>query len=294
MHTVGERDRTRTGCSSSSTGRQTEDRYSERSSSPTRCINGREGWYVAAWDPRRASCATSGWTGSSARRSLDEPSSRARGSTRSPTSAAGRAPAGSAARASRGCWIRAEQARWVARAADRPGRARRTARSSSRSRSRALDFLVREVLKEAGDAVVLEPADAREAVLVAAEGLIARATGEPPRARSRCRRTEVLAFLDEQRTLTCATIGRDGWPHLMPLWYVVRDGECWAWTYAQVPEGAQPERDPRCTLQVEAGTRTRVARRDDQVRVRDPPRPGGRRGCGNGASARATAAAPTR
>ena len=41
---------------------------------------------------------------------------------------------------------------------------------------KGLDFLVREVLKEAGDAVVLEPADAREAVLVAAEGLIARAT----------------------------------------------------------------------------------------------------------------------
>ena len=30
------------------------------------------------------------------------------------------------------------------------------------------DWLVREVLKEAGDAVVLEPADAREAVLAAA------------------------------------------------------------------------------------------------------------------------------
>ena len=28
-----------------------------------------------------------------------------------------------------------------------------------------IDWLVREVLKEAGDAVVLEPADAREAVL---------------------------------------------------------------------------------------------------------------------------------
>jgi proteasome accessory factor C len=41
---------------------------------------------------------------------------------------------------------------------------------------KGLEFLVREVLKEAGDAVVLEPADAREAVLAAAEGLIARAT----------------------------------------------------------------------------------------------------------------------
>jgi proteasome accessory factor C len=34
-----------------------------------------------------------------------------------------------------------------------------------------LDWLVREVLKEAGDAVVLEPADAREAVLQAAREL---------------------------------------------------------------------------------------------------------------------------
>jgi proteasome accessory factor BC len=38
-----------------------------------------------------------------------------------------------------------------------------------------IDWLVKEILKEAGDAAVLEPAEAREAVLTAAEGLIARA-----------------------------------------------------------------------------------------------------------------------
>jgi proteasome accessory factor C len=38
-----------------------------------------------------------------------------------------------------------------------------------------IDWLVREVLKEAGDAVVLEPADARAAVLSAAETLAAAA-----------------------------------------------------------------------------------------------------------------------
>jgi PPOX class probable F420-dependent enzyme len=64
---------------------------------------------------------------------------------------------------------------------------------------------------------------------------------------------EVLAFLSEERTLTCATIGRDGWPHLMPLWYVVRDGECWAWTYAKSQKVVNLERESRCTLQVEAG-----------------------------------------
>jgi PPOX class probable F420-dependent enzyme len=65
---------------------------------------------------------------------------------------------------------------------------------------------------------------------------------------------EVAAFLDEQRTVTCATLGRDGWPHLMPLWYVVRDSELWSWTYAKSQKVRNLERDPRCTLQVEAGT----------------------------------------
>src|SRR5947208_14434431 len=65
---------------------------------------------------------------------------------------------------------------------------------------------------------------------------------------------EALAFLDEQRTVICATNGRDGWPHLMPLWYVVRDGELWAWTYAASQKVRNLERDARATIQVEAGT----------------------------------------
>ena len=64
---------------------------------------------------------------------------------------------------------------------------------------------------------------------------------------------EALAFLDEQRTVICATHGHDGWPHLMPLWYVVRGGTLWAWTYAKSQKTKNLERDPRATLQVEAG-----------------------------------------
>ena len=64
---------------------------------------------------------------------------------------------------------------------------------------------------------------------------------------------QVLAFLDEERVLTVATIGQDGWPHLMPLWYVIRGGELWSWTYAKSQKVRNLERDPRCTLQVEAG-----------------------------------------
>jgi general stress protein 26 len=71
---------------------------------------------------------------------------------------------------------------------------------------------------------------------------------------------EVLAFLGEERTVICATNGRRGYPHLMPLWYVVRptgDGgaaQVWAWTFAKSQKVRNLERDARATLQVEAGS----------------------------------------
>jgi hypothetical protein len=71
---------------------------------------------------------------------------------------------------------------------------------------------------------------------------------------------EVREFLLGQRTVTCATLGPRGWPHLMPLWYVLREpraGEpaprLWAWTYAASQKVRNLERDARATLQVEAG-----------------------------------------
>jgi PPOX class probable F420-dependent enzyme len=71
---------------------------------------------------------------------------------------------------------------------------------------------------------------------------------------------EALAFLEEERTVVCATNGRDGRPHLMPLWYVVRDGRLWSWTYAKSQKVRNLERDPRATLQVEAGVEYDVLR----------------------------------
>ena len=64
---------------------------------------------------------------------------------------------------------------------------------------------------------------------------------------------EVEAFLEQQRVVVCATNGRGGWPHLMPLWYLVRDRELWAWTYAKSQKVKNLERDPRATLLVETG-----------------------------------------
>jgi hypothetical protein len=71
---------------------------------------------------------------------------------------------------------------------------------------------------------------------------------------------EAASFLAGERTVTCATAGPRGWPHLMPLWYVLREppaGETgprlWAWTYGVSQKVRNLERDPRATLQVEAG-----------------------------------------
>jgi len=76
----------------------------------------------------------------------------------------------------------------------------------------------------------------------------------------RMSQAEVASFLAGERTVTCATAGARGWPHLMPLWYVLRDPSddgplprVWAWTYGISQKVRNLERDPRATLQVEAG-----------------------------------------
>ena len=73
-------------------------------------------------------------------------------------------------------WISPEQARWAQRGA-RPSLAELPDGAVIVEWAyKGSAYLVREVLKEAGDAAVLEPADAREAVLAAAEGLLAPST----------------------------------------------------------------------------------------------------------------------
>jgi hypothetical protein len=64
---------------------------------------------------------------------------------------------------------------------------------------------------------------------------------------------EQLELLDEERVVIATTNGPRGWPHSMPLWYTVRDGEIWAWTFAKSQKVRNLERDNRCTLLIETG-----------------------------------------
>jgi general stress protein 26 len=64
---------------------------------------------------------------------------------------------------------------------------------------------------------------------------------------------EQRELLESERIVSVSSNGGRGWPHVMPLWYVPRDGEVWIYTYGKSQKVKNLERDPRCTLLVEAG-----------------------------------------
>ncbi|HEY1590528.1 MAG TPA: WYL domain-containing protein [Solirubrobacteraceae bacterium] len=155
--------------------KENEDEFSSRTVEPYALINGREGWYVASFDPSRASVrhfrldriksATVSDETFEPRPDVD-PAADVDGWPRT-----GEVPASRRAR----LWISPERARWA--------REERTVTAELDDGAvivelgfAGLDWLVREVLKEAGDAVVLEPEDARTAVRAAAQA--ARAAAE--------------------------------------------------------------------------------------------------------------------
>jgi proteasome accessory factor C len=144
--------------------------FTTRVVEPYQLVNGLEGWYVASYDPDREAVrhfrldriksAQVTDTAFEPRADLDF-STGVDGWLRT-----GEVPASNRARV----WISPDRARWV--------REERTVISEGTDGSVVVDFgyagldwLVRNVLKEAGDAVVLEPAEAREAVRAAAAGV---------------------------------------------------------------------------------------------------------------------------
>jgi PPOX class probable F420-dependent enzyme len=64
---------------------------------------------------------------------------------------------------------------------------------------------------------------------------------------------ELGELLEVERVAIVSSLGPRGWPHSMPLWFVARDGEIWAWTYAKSQKVRNLERDPRATVLIETG-----------------------------------------
>jgi proteasome accessory factor C len=147
--------------------KENEDEFSTRLVEPYALINGREGWYLASFDPTRESVrhfrldriksATVTDNSFDPRADVD-PARDVDGWPRT-----GEVPASRRARV----WVSPERARWA--------REERSVSMELEDGSvivelgfAGVDWLVRETLKEAGDAVVLEPEDARAAVRAAA------------------------------------------------------------------------------------------------------------------------------
>ena len=150
--------------------KEAEDELSTRTIEPYALMNGREGWYVASFDPARDDVRHFRLDRIKSATVTDE-----RYEPRPEVDAAadidgwprtGEVEASQRARV----WVSPERARWA--------REERTVVAECDDGSVVVelsfagaDWLVREVLKEAGDAAVLDPPEAREAVLGAAERL---------------------------------------------------------------------------------------------------------------------------
>lgn len=65
---------------------------------------------------------------------------------------------------------------------------------------------------------------------------------------------ELLSFLTEGRkVLQVATIGRDGAPHLAPMWYVMVDDKIVVRSFTKSQKIVNLNRDPRLSVLVETG-----------------------------------------
>jgi predicted DNA-binding transcriptional regulator YafY len=146
--------------------KENEDEFSQRRVEPYALVNGREGWYVASFDParddmrhfrldrvRRAEVTEERFEP----RSEVDPAAEVEGWMRT-----GEVQASRTAR----LWVSPERARW-ARESRRVVEERADGSVVVELSFAGVRWLVREVLREAGDAAVLEPQDARDAVLAA-------------------------------------------------------------------------------------------------------------------------------
>ena len=64
---------------------------------------------------------------------------------------------------------------------------------------------------------------------------------------------EQREFIEARRTLQVASIGHNGWPHIVAMWYGVIDGLIHFTTYAKAQKVLNLDRDPRITCMLEEG-----------------------------------------
>jgi PPOX class probable F420-dependent enzyme len=64
---------------------------------------------------------------------------------------------------------------------------------------------------------------------------------------------EIVEFVEQNRVATMATLGPDGMPHLVAMWYAVIDGQIWFETKAKSQKAVNLRRNGRISVLIESG-----------------------------------------
>jgi PPOX class probable F420-dependent enzyme len=71
---------------------------------------------------------------------------------------------------------------------------------------------------------------------------------------------QALAYLSAHHSCALATNGHDGYPHLVAMWYTVKDGAIMMTSYSRAQKIVNLKRDPRATVLVESGAKYKELR----------------------------------
>jgi nitroimidazol reductase NimA-like FMN-containing flavoprotein (pyridoxamine 5'-phosphate oxidase superfamily) len=64
---------------------------------------------------------------------------------------------------------------------------------------------------------------------------------------------ELDAFLDEERVLRLATLDDDGWPAVVPVWFVWHDGAFWVWNLTRAKRTSRLRTGTKTAFVVDGG-----------------------------------------
>ncbi len=71
---------------------------------------------------------------------------------------------------------------------------------------------------------------------------------------------EAHAFLASRHACALATNGKDGYPHVVAMWYTLEEGAIVMTSYAKAQKVVNLRRDPRATVLVESGDKYKELR----------------------------------
>jgi general stress protein 26 len=64
---------------------------------------------------------------------------------------------------------------------------------------------------------------------------------------------EIAAFLDTAKTAALTSLGRDGFPHTVAMWFIPDGDHVLMWTYAKSQKARNLALDRRCSFMAETG-----------------------------------------